>query len=133
VAILLGLLVQRYHINMLVGWAFAIAASAFFPLFVLSIWWRGLTVLGAAAGVLVGGGLAAASILVAMLSGAAMPRTLLGTLLAQPAIWTIPAAFLTMVGVSLLTRDWLAVDVGLKMLRLHVPESLGLRHEYIAD
>lgn len=133
VAILLGLLVQRYHINMLVGWAFAIAASAFFPLFVLGIWWRGLTVVGAAAGVLIGGGLASASILFTMLFGATTPRTLFGTLLAQPAIWTIPAAFLTMVVVSLLTREWLAVDVGLKMLRLHVPESLGLRHEYIAD
>jgi len=133
VAIALGLLMQRFYINMLVGWAFAIAASTFFPLFVLGIWWRGLTVVGAAAGLFVGGGLAVGSILYTMLFGPATPRTLLATLTGQPAIWSVPVAFLTMVGVSLLTRDWLAVDVGLKMLRLHVPESLGLRHEYIVE
>ena len=38
-----------------VGLAFAVAASTFCPLLVLGIWWRGLTAVGALAGLLVGG------------------------------------------------------------------------------
>ena len=45
-----------------VGLAFAVAASSFCPLLVLGIWWRGLTDAGAAAGLLVGGGLATAAV-----------------------------------------------------------------------
>jgi cation/acetate symporter len=131
VAIAMGLTVERFPINLLVGWAFAIAASAFFPLLVLGIWWRGLTVVGAAAGTLVGGGLASGAILYTMWAGdGAAVGTLWSTLLAQPAIWTIPVAFGTMVLGSLLTRASVPDDVNLKMLRLHVPEALGLRTEY---
>lgn len=130
VAMVLGLGMERFQINMLVGWAFAIAASAFFPLMVLGIWWRRLTVVGAAAGTLAGGGLAAASIVWTMLFGSAAPAGVLDSLLAQPAIWTIPLSFGTMVIGSLLTPDRVPADVQLKMLRLHVPETLGLRTEY---
>src|SRR5262249_34608714 len=63
VAGLAGVGVERFPITLLVGWAFAVAASAFFPLLVLGIWWRGLTMAGAAAGTLVGGSLASAAIL----------------------------------------------------------------------
>lgn len=134
IAVVVGLQIERFHINMLVGWAFAIAASAFFPLLVLGIWWRRLTVAGAAAGTLVGGSLAFGAILYTMLLGEpTAPQTLVGTLLAQPAIWTIPVAFGTMVLGSLLTRRLVPADVNLKMLRLHVPESLGLRTDYIGE
>ncbi len=76
-----------------VGLAFAVAASTFCPLLVLGIWWRRLTDAGAIAGLLVGG----------LLSGYAVVDTLLrqvhtgwtGALLAHPAAWTVPAAFLT--------------------------------------
>jgi hypothetical protein len=47
-------------------------------------------------------------------------------LLQQPAIASVPVAFLTMVGVSL--RDPRRVpDVEAQMLALHAPEGLGLR------
>ncbi len=134
VAVVLGLAVERFPINMLVGWAFAISASAFFPLLALGIWWRGLTVVGAAAGTLVGGGLASAAIVYTMWSGEpAQPGTLLGTLLAQPAIWSIPASFAAMILGSLATPGLVPSDVNLKLLRLHVPESLGLRTEYLGE
>ncbi len=134
VAMLVGLTMERFHINMLVGRAFAIASSAFFPLLVLGIWWRRLTVVGAAAGTLVGGGLASASVMYTMwLGGPDITQTVIGTLLAQPAIWTIPTSFATMVLVSWLTRSLVPHDANLKMLRLHVPESLGLRMEYVNE
>jgi cation/acetate symporter len=49
-----------------------------------------------------------------------------GSLLAQPAAWCVPTAFLVMVVVSLLTRQRIPAGVGRTMVRLHAPESLGL-------
>jgi Na+(H+)/acetate symporter ActP len=128
VAIAFGLLVERFDINLLVGWAFAIAASSFCPLLVLGIWWRGLTAAGAAAGLAVGGGLASGAILVTMLAdpGPGWAEALLG----QPAAWSVPTAFLTMVIVSRLTARRLPTEVGAKMVAMHTPEALGLGRNY---
>ena len=52
--------------------------------------------------------------------------------LAQPAIVTLPLAFVAMVGVSVIRPRPLA-GVAAKMLQLHVPDRLGLRSDYIAD
>ena len=128
VAIVLGLGVERFDINVLVGWAFAIAASSFCPLLVLGIWWRGLTAPGAAAGLLVGGGLASGAILFTM-SGYET-RGWTESLLAQPAAWSVPAAFLTMIVVSRLTASRRPVGVVAKMIALHAPETLGLGRDY---
>ncbi len=134
IAMGLGLTIGRFHINMLVGWAFAIAASAFFPLMTLGIWWRGLTAVGALAGVVLGGSLSSLSILVTMVSGGdSAHQALLPTLLAQPAIWTVPTSFMAMIVGSLLTRRQVPADINLKMLQMHVPESSGIRTEYIAE
>jgi cation/acetate symporter len=40
IAMGLGLLVENFDINMLVGWAFAIGASTYFPLLLLGAWYR---------------------------------------------------------------------------------------------
>jgi Na+(H+)/acetate symporter ActP len=128
VAVAFGLLVERFDINLLVGWAFAIAASSFCPLLVLGIWWRGLTSTGAGAGIAVGGGLASAAILVTMLThpGPGWAEALLG----QPAAWSVPAAFVTMVVVSRLTARRLPTEVGAKMVAMHTPETLGLGRNF---
>ena len=128
VAVAFGLLVERFDINLLVGWAFAIAASSFCPLLVLGIWWRGLTAAGAGAGLAVGGGLASGAILVTMLTDptGGWAEALLG----QPAAWSVPIAFLTMVVVSRLTARRLPTEVGAKMVAMHTPEALGLGRNY---
>jgi Na+(H+)/acetate symporter ActP len=128
VAIVLGLRVERFDINVLVGWAFAIAASSFCPLLVLGIWWRRLTDAGAGAGLLVGGGLASGAILFTMSGYETSGWT--EALLAQPAAWSVPAAFLTMVAVSRLTARRVPADVGAKMVTLHAPETLGLSRDF---
>ena len=58
VAVLLGMQVEQFQINFMVGQAFAIAAASYFPLLFMSTWWRGMTTKGAAAGMLTGGTLA---------------------------------------------------------------------------
>ncbi|MFI5959536.1 cation acetate symporter [Cryptosporangium sp. NPDC051539] len=118
----LALQLHGLDVSQVVGLAFAVAASSFCPLLVLGIWWRGLTDVGAAAGLLVGGGAAAVAVLLAV---AGPPFTgWPAALVAQPAAWTVPLAFAVMVTVSMLTRRRIPSDVGATMLRLHAPESL---------
>ena len=139
VAALLGLLVEQFDISILVGWAFAIAASSFFPLLVLGIWWRGLTLAGAAIGSATGGLLATGAIVITMLTFISPSmasffdhHSTVAVLLAQPAIVTVPVAFAVMVVVSLVRRR---LPAGLRptMLNLHAPDRLGLGRDYIPD
>jgi Na+(H+)/acetate symporter ActP len=113
-------------ISRVVGMAFAVAASTFCPLLVLGIWWRGLTDVGAAAGILAGGGLAFAAVLPAA-AGVLSPGWQM--VLAQPAVFTVPLAFLTMVVVSHRTSDRVPADVSRILLRLHAPDRLGLSED----
>jgi Na+(H+)/acetate symporter ActP len=107
-----------------VGLAFAVAASSFCPLLVLGIWWRRLTAHGAAAGLLVGGGLATTAVIVTVVTG--QREGWAGALLAQPAAWTVPTAFLVMIIVSLATPRAIAPSVRRTMVRLHTPESVNV-------
>ncbi|MGH3900495.1 MAG: cation acetate symporter [Pseudonocardiaceae bacterium] len=121
-----ALAVSSLDLAQSVGLAFAVAASSFCPLLVLGIWWRGLTDAGAAAGLLVGGG----SALLAVLSAAVgvLPSGW-QAVLGQPAVFTVPLAFLTMVVVSRRTPDRVPIDVTRILLRLHAPDRLGLAED----
>jgi Na+(H+)/acetate symporter ActP len=111
-------------VSQVVGLAFAVAASSFCPLLVLGIWWRGLTDVGAAAGVLAGGGAAVGAVLLTVLGP---PLTgWPATLTAQPAAWTVPLAFTVMMAVSAATRRRVPPGVNATMLRLHAPDALRL-------
>ncbi|CAN5692690.1 cation acetate symporter [soil metagenome] len=125
VPLLLALQVVSTDVSVVVGLAFAVAASTFCPLLVLGIWWRGLTDLGAVAGLLTGGVLSVAAVLVTVLGGVRTGWT--GALLAQPAALTVPIAFAVMIIGSRLTRHRVPADVGRTMVLLHAPESLGVR------
>jgi cation/acetate symporter len=121
---LLALRAASLDVSVVVGLAFAVAASSFCPLLVLGIWWRGLTAPGAAAGVLAGGG---AALVASLTSIVGPPLTGWPALLvSQPAAWSVPLAFTVMVGVSLATRRRVPAGVGLTMLRLHAPDALRL-------
>jgi Na+(H+)/acetate symporter ActP len=131
----LALLVESFDIAMMVGWAFAIAASSYFPLLLLGSWWRGLTKFGAGSGMLSGGMLSLGAIVASMLldkkvlTFSASP--LVRSLMEQPAIWAVPLAITVMVIVSMLTQPHIPDDIHMKMLRLHAPEELGLSKNYI--
>ncbi len=119
-----ALFAQSVDISILVGWAFAIAASTFCPMFVLGIWWPGLTARGASIGMSLGMLITTGSIFVGLALGE--PTAGAAALLQQPAIVSVPIAFLAMVLVSL--RDPHQIpDPEVEMLALHAPEGLGLR------
>jgi cation/acetate symporter len=123
VPLVLALQLSGMDVSQVVGLAFGVAASTFCPLLVLGVWWRGLTTVGAAVGLVTGGVLSTAAVLVTVLGAhlGGWP----GTLLAEPAAWTVPTAFAVMVATSRLTRSRVPPDVGRIMLRLHAPESLS--------
>ncbi len=141
-AVALGTQVEKPNINFLVGQAFAIAAASYFPLLFMSVWWRGMTMKGAAAGML-GGGLAAlAAITLTTLSDVYSVQSLadfwvahplLRILCEQPAIWAVPLSIGLMIVVSKATAAEVPSDVRMKMLVLHAPEALGLKQEYIKE
>ncbi|MFV2120860.1 cation acetate symporter [Streptomyces sp. Act-28] len=105
-----------------VGLAFAVSASSFCPLLVLGIWWRRLTPPGAVAGLLAGGG-AALTAVMATRAGLA-PDGWPHTLMAWPAVWSVPLGFLTMVCVSLATPRHVPPGTPATLARLHLPEGL---------
>ncbi|MFE7130061.1 cation acetate symporter [Streptomyces sp. NPDC057638] len=105
-----------------VGLAFAVSASSFCPLLVLGIWWRRLTPPGAAAGLVIGGG-AALTAVMATRAGLA-PEGWGHTLMAWPAVWSVPLGFLTMVLVSLATPRHTPPGATAILARLHLPEDL---------
>jgi len=121
---LLALVARSVDISILVGWAFAIAASTFCPMFLLGVWWTRLSARGAAVGMLTGAVLATAAIFTGLARGDES-TTVGGALLAQPAIVTVPVAFVAMILVSL--RSPPASPASAEMLALHAPEGLGLR------
>jgi cation/acetate symporter len=119
VAVLLALPAARVDVGVLVTSAFAVAASTFCPLLVLGIWWPRLTTQGAVVGMVVGLISSAGVIGVDLFLGA--PPGLVAIVLGQPALWSVPLAFATMVLVSLRGRPpaWAAAA----MLRLHLDEN----------
>lgn len=140
-AILAGMQVEPFQINFMVGQAFAIAAASYFPLLFMSAWWRGMTMTGAATGMLAGGVLALVGITLTSFSDLKwLPldafwasHPLARILCEQPAIWAVPLAISLMVIVSKLTAREVPSDVRMKMLVLHAPEQLGLKQEYIQE
>ncbi|HEY1108164.1 MAG TPA: cation acetate symporter, partial [Opitutaceae bacterium] len=153
VAITLGCFVEPLEINFMVGQAFAIAAASYFPLLFMSVWWRGMTMKGAAVGMLTGGlcALGAAALtnfstlaldkgpmgkifsVFAPINGFWAQHPLLRILCEQPAIWSVPLAIILMIVISKATAKDIPSDVRMKMLVLHAPEKLGLKQEYIQE
>jgi cation/acetate symporter len=123
VPLLVALALPNVGVARAVGLAFAVAASTFCPLLVLGIWWRRLTDVGAMAGLAAGFVGSGSAVLWALTS-----RSTDGwaVLLEQPAAWSVPLAFTTMVVVSLLTRSRVPVHTRRFLARLHAPESLSL-------
>jgi cation/acetate symporter len=153
ISVILGALVEPLEINFMVGQAFAIAAASYFPLLFMSVWWRGMTMRGAAIGMLTGGLCALFSAALVNASTLALDKGPMGKLFVgfaglndfwkanplirilaeQPAIWSVPLAIGLMIVISKMTKATIPSDIRMKMLVLHAPEKLGLKQEYIDE
>jgi Na+(H+)/acetate symporter ActP len=119
----LALVARGLDISVLVGWAFALAASTFCPLLLLGIWWEGLTARGAAAGLVSGALLATGAIFTGLAIEGGHPTV--NALLTQPAVLSVPVAFAVMVFVSYADRRGRRT-ADAELLAMHAPEGLGL-------
>jgi cation/acetate symporter len=95
VAVLLGIVFEKINVAFMVSLAFAIAASANFPVLLLSMLWGGLTTRGA----FIGGSIGLVSALVLTILSKGVWTAVLGLgpawfPYASPCIFTMPAAFL---------------------------------------
>jgi cation/acetate symporter len=105
-SILLGIAFEGQNIIYLTGMLYSVAASACFPVLVMSMYWRRLTTQGA----LAGGYAGLLSSLVLIVIGPSVWVTVLGNAtpilpIEQPAIISVPVAFIVMVLVSLMTQE----------------------------
>jgi cation/acetate symporter len=107
IAMVLGILFERFNASFLVGWAFNVAASANLPALVMLLFWRRTTKQGITVAIIVG---LVASLTWLMLSGPAFQnvyglKTHPGLVpFSQPGLVTIPLGFVVLVVVSLLTQ-----------------------------
>ncbi|MCG6179075.1 cation acetate symporter, partial [Anoxybacillus sp. LAT_35] len=88
-------------ITQIVAWAFAIAASTFFPALVLGVWWKRSNAAGAIAGMLVGLAVSLGYILAAKYGGFSVA----GIVDTGAGIFGAVAAMLANVVVSLMTKE----------------------------
>jgi Na+(H+)/acetate symporter ActP len=121
--LVLAIVLPSTEVSLSVGMSFALAASTFCPVLLLGIWWSKLTWVGAAAGIVVGGGLVLVSLILNIASeysGGWAPW-----LVVQPALVSVPAAFVTVYLVSKATQSKKPADVSRLLLRMHAPDPLG--------
>jgi len=106
VAILLGILFKGMNVSFLVGWAFAVAASANLPSIMMMLFWKKTTAKGITTSILVG---AISALTLILLSPSMFERYGLDASAApipfdNPGIISIPLSFATIIIVSLLTQ-----------------------------
>jgi cation/acetate symporter len=106
-AIVLGILFKGINVSFLVGWAFAVAASANLPAILMLLFWEKTTAKGIAASILVGIVSALGIILVSpsMYARYGLDPSSAPIGLDNPGIVSIPLSFLALIVVSLMTQE----------------------------
>ena len=106
-AIILGILFKGMNVSFLVGWAFAVAASANLPAIIMVLFWKRTSAWGVVASVMVGTISALGIILLSptmyVRYGLSADAALIP--LDNPGVISIPLSFLTLVVVSLMTQN----------------------------
>jgi len=106
VAIILGIVYKGMNVSFLVGWAFAVAASANLPAILMLLFWKKTTAKGITTSILVG---MISAITIILLSPSMFERYGLEAAQApfgldNPGIISIPLSFITLIIVSLMTQ-----------------------------
>jgi len=102
IALVASIWLKDQNVAILVAMCFGIAASTFAPVLILSVWWKGLTKEGVIAGLVVG---LVVSLVFTFARFAAVPEIAGIRVLGNPALYGVPAALITIIVVSLLTRS----------------------------
>jgi cation/acetate symporter len=106
IAIYLGIIFEGMNVSFLVGWAFAVAASANLPAILMILFWKKATAQGVAASILVGLTSSLGLILISpdmWVRYGLLPQDA-PVAFNSPAAISIPASILTLVVISLMTQ-----------------------------
>jgi cation/acetate symporter len=106
IAIVFGILFQGMNVSFLVGWAFAVAASANLPAILMVLFWKKTTAAGVVASIVVGVVTAIGLILISpsMYGRYGLDPATALIPFSNPGIVSIPLSFMTLVIVSLVTQ-----------------------------
>jgi len=144
VALLIGLSIPYFGLDqaypaliaMMVTWAFSVGASAFVPMLLTGIWWKGTTEKGATAGMVVGlvGALTIIFLNILQQLGVIGHDGVLGFVgsLTYPVLFTFPLGLLTIVIVSKLDGQ-LPKNVDRIWMRIHGTASERYEKQYGLD
>lgn len=144
VALLIGLSIPYFGLDqaypaliaMMVTWAFSVGASAFVPMLLTGIWWKGTTEKGATAGMVVGlvGALTIIFLNILQQLGTIGHDGVLGFIgsLTYPVLFTFPLGLLTIVVVSKLDGQ-LPKNVDRIWMRIHGTASERHERQYGLD
>jgi len=102
IALVASIWLKDQNVAILVAMCFGIAASTFAPVLILSVWWSGLTKEGVVAGLVVG---LIVSLTFTFARFAAVPEIAGIRVLGNPALYGVPAALLSIILVSLMTKN----------------------------
>jgi len=102
IALVASIWLKDQNVAILVAMCFGIAASTFAPVLILSVWWSGLTKEGVIAGLVVG---LIVSLTFTFARFSAVPEIAGIRVLGNPALYGVPAALLSIIVVSLLTKN----------------------------
>lgn len=110
-------------IALMVTWAFSISGGALTPVLFMAIWWKRVTLKGALAGMIIGGGGSILFILCSILAatGTVAPDSPVAWLgqLVFPSIITAPASLLAIYAVSMLDQKHLPTNINEIWMRIH--------------
>jgi cation/acetate symporter len=107
IAMVLGIMFKQMNVSFLVGWAFSVAASANLPAIIMILFWKRTTSRGVIVSILVG---LVSSLVMILLSPDTysqvynLPASSAPMPISQPAIISVPIAFIALVVVSLFTK-----------------------------
>jgi cation/acetate symporter len=106
IAILLGILFKGMNVSFLVGWAFAVAASANLPAILMLLFWKKTTAKGITYSILVGivSALTIIGLSPDMYARYGLDPATAPIPLGNPGIISIPLSFLTLIVVSLMSQ-----------------------------
>ncbi len=106
IAIILGIVFKGMNVSFLVGWAFAVAASANLPAILMVLFWNKTTASGIVASITVGAIAAIGLILISpsMYVRYGLDPTTAPIPFSNPGIVSIPLSFITLIVVSLFTQ-----------------------------
>jgi cation/acetate symporter len=106
IAVVLGIIFKNINVGFLVGWAFAVAASANFPAIIMVLFWKKTTPTGIISSIIIGIIFSLGIILLGpdMFELYGFGRNAAWIPLGQPAIFAMPISFLTIIIVSVFTQ-----------------------------